>query len=206
MDPERLALFIPAFFLVSISPGLCMTLALTLGMSVGLRRTFWMMGGEVLGVAIVALAALAGVAALMLAQPLLFSVLKLVGAAYLIWLGVEAWRSRGKLAAVPDDACRPQISRRELALQGFITAVANPKGWAFCIALLPPFIDPARSLPLQISTMIAIIVLTELFCMTLYASGGRGLKRLLQRGNNVQLMNRMSGSLMIGVGVWLAVG
>ena len=60
MDPERLALFIPTFFLVSVSPGLCMTLAMTLGMRVGLRRTCWMMGGEVLGVTLVALAALAG--------------------------------------------------------------------------------------------------------------------------------------------------
>lgn len=205
MEPERLALFIPTFFLVSVSPGLCMTLAMTLGMRVGLRRTFWMMGGEVLGVSLVALAALAGVAALMLAQPALFTVLKLLGAGYLLWIGIEALRSRGQLAAVPADATRPEISARELWLQGFITAVANPKGWAFCVALLPPFIDPARALTAQISVMILIIALTELLCMSAYAVGGASLKRLLMRGNQVQWMNRISGSLMIAVAVWLAV-
>ena len=205
MDPERLALFIPTFFLVSVSPGLCMTLAMTLGMRVGLRRTGWMMGGEVIGVALVALSALAGVAALMVAQPALFTLLKLLGAGYLLWVGIGALRSRGQLAAVPADAARPEISAAELFLQGFITAVANPKGWAFCVALLPPFIDPQRPLAPQIATMILIIAITEWVCMTGYAIGGASLKRLLVRGNQVQWMNRISGSLMIAVAAWLAV-
>ncbi len=66
LDLAVLAVFIPTFFFVSITPGMCMTLAMTLGMSVGVRRTLWMMVGEVLGVATVAIAAVIGVASIML--------------------------------------------------------------------------------------------------------------------------------------------
>ncbi len=61
-DLAVLAVFIPTFFFVSITPGMCMTLAMTLGMSIGVRRTRWMMIGELIGVAIVAIAAVLGVA------------------------------------------------------------------------------------------------------------------------------------------------
>ena len=68
-DFAILAVFIPTFFFVSITPGMCMTLAMTLGMSVGVRRTLWMMAGEVIGVALVAIAAVVGVASIMLNYP-----------------------------------------------------------------------------------------------------------------------------------------
>ena len=75
-----------------------MTLAMTLGMSQGVRRTFWMMWGEMLGVGLVAMAAVLGVAALMLKFPDLFQWFKLLGAAYLTYVGIQMWRARGKLA------------------------------------------------------------------------------------------------------------
>ena len=93
LDLAVLAVFIPTFFFVSITPGMCMTLAMTLGMSVGVRRTLWMMVGEVLGVATVAIAAVIGVASIMLNYPDLFAFLKYLGGAYLIYLGVNMWRA-----------------------------------------------------------------------------------------------------------------
>ncbi len=98
MDWATLTIFIPTFFFVSITPGMCMTLALTMGMSIGYRRTLWMMIGELLGVAVVALAAILGIAAVMLRYPEVFTIFKAVGATYLFYLGVQMWRSRGKLA------------------------------------------------------------------------------------------------------------
>ena len=78
-DLALLAVFIPTFFFVSITPGMCMTLAMTLGMSVGVRRTMWMMIGEVIGVALVAIAAVIGVASVMLNYPSVFQVFSLFG-------------------------------------------------------------------------------------------------------------------------------
>ncbi|KOO07561.1 LysE family translocator [Vibrio hepatarius] len=203
MNTALLGMFIPTFFFVSITPGMCMTLALTLGMSVGYKRTLWMMAGELVGVGLVAVAAVLGIAAVMLNYPWLFVALKLIGGGYLFYLGVQMWRSRGKLAINMDDSPSAPQSDWDLVVQGFVTAIANPKGWAFMISLLPPFIDQNVDLAPQLVVLVAIILCFEFICMTLYATGGKGLKRVLGHSQNVRLMNRIAGTLMMAVGVWL---
>lgn len=206
VDIAMLAVFIPTFFFVSVTPGMCMTLAMTLGMSIGVRRSLHMMWGELIGVGLVSLASVVGVAAIMLNYPGLFSVLKYVGGAYLFYLGVQMWLSKGKMA-IPDDlSAKGNTSAMTLAMQGFVTAIANPKGWAFMVSLLPPFINPQMAMVPQLSLLIGIILLTEFGCLLLYASGGRTLRHFLQKSGNVKMMNRIAGSLMMGVGVWLAMG
>ncbi|MCL9775009.1 LysE family translocator [Vibrio methylphosphonaticus] len=206
MSWTTLSLFIPTFFFVSITPGMCMTLALTMGMSIGYRRTLWMMIGELVGVAVVALAAILGVAAVMLKYPDIFIVFKTVGASYLFYLGVQMWRSKGKLAISTDTDNAIRHNDWDLVVQGFITAIANPKGWAFMISLLPPFIDQSKPMASQVSIMLVIILLSEFICMTIYATGGKGLKRSLGQSKNVKTLNRLAGTLMCAVGIWLFVG
>ncbi len=183
-----------------------MTLALTMGMTFGVRRTLWMMLGELCGVATVAIAAVLGIAAFMLKYPTAFQVFKYCGAAYLAYLGIQMWRARGRMVLVePRAEGGPVMPALSLSAQGFVTAVANPKGWAFFIALLPPFIRQDEALLPQMSILLGIILSLEFICLLIYASGGRTLSRLLHRGENVRLMNRMAGTLMLGVGVWLAL-
>lgn len=206
INPSMMVVFVPTFFFVSATPGMCMTLSMTLGMTIGLRRTLWMMAGELVGVGLVALLSVIGVAALMLQYPQVFELFKYAGGAYLGYLGIQLWRSRGKMAIQPRAMGGRDVARSELILQGFITAVANPKGWAFFIALLPPFINDQQPMLPQISLLLFLILLIEFICLVLYASGGRTLCLVLQRSGNVRLMNRISGTLMIGVGIWLALG
>lgn len=201
MSSAALMVFIPTFIAVSVTPGMCMTLAMSLGMSVGLRRTLWMMAGELLGVAIVAISSVVGVAVVMLRFPEVFTVLKLVGGVYLLYLGVQLWRSRGKMAVCATSS--GEISRKALASQGLITAIANPKGWAFFIALLPPFIDPSQPLTMQLVVLVGIILSIEFLSLLLYALGGSSLRKLLQQERHVKTLNRIAGVLMMGVGVWL---
>ena len=201
-----LAVFIPTFFFVSATPGMCMTLSMTMGMTIGVKRALWMMAGELVGVGLVAVSAVIGVAAIMLNYPQIFTVFKYVGGAYLLYLGVQMWLSRGKMAISEDLDSGPTATRRELAMQGFITAVANPKGWAFFIALLPPFLNAETPMAPQLAVLIAMILTLEFICLLLYASGGRTLRKFLEKSGNVRILNRIAGSLMMGVGVWLAVG
>ncbi|HAS6195538.1 TPA: LysE family transporter [Vibrio vulnificus] len=203
MNFALLSAFIPTFFFVSITPGMCMTLALTLGMSIGYKRTLWMMLGELVGVAVVSVAAVVGIAAVMLNYPMLFISFKILGATYLVYLGIQMWRSRGKLSLSAETDPVSRANNWQLIMQGFITAIANPKGWAFMISLLPPFIDKSAPLPPQLLLLVGIILISEFVCMTLYATGGKGLKRLLGQSQNVRRLNRIAGSLMIGVGIWL---
>jgi len=182
-----------------------MTLALTLGMTVGLRNTLWMMYGELLGVATVALTAVLGVSAILLQYPGLFAALKIVGALYLLWIGINMWREKGKLVVTEPSAPLQSINQWQLFNQGFITAIANPKGWAFMVSLLPPFINPSLPLPFQLSMLIGIILISEFVCMMLYATGGRSLVRLLKEQHQVRKLNRISGGLMMAVAIWLAL-
>ena len=203
IDTTLLALFIPTFFLVSITPGMCMTLAMTLGMSIGVRNTLWMMWGEMLGVAVVAISAAVGVSSIMLSFPQVFNVLKLIGATYLLYVGINMWRSKGKLA-ISNTVQTMVVDKKQLFNQGFVTAIANPKGWAFMVSLLPPFINPNLPFTIQLSVLILVILLSEFICMLLYATGGKTLGKLLTQSDNVKRLNKISGTLMIGVAIWLA--
>ena len=203
-DLAVLIVFIPTFFLVSLTPGLCMTLAMTLGMSIGIRRTLWMMLGEVVGVALVAIAAVMGVAALMLNYPDVFTIFKWIGGGYLSYLGVRMWLSQGKLGSLNKDTIQP--GNWALVSQGFVTAIANPKGWAFMISLLPPFLSLSEALAPQLIVLVVIIMCSEFICMSIYATGGKSLRLFLERGDNVRWLNRVAGSLLVAVGLWLALG
>lgn len=204
IDYTLLTLFIPTFLVVSATPGMCMTLALTLGMSIGVKRTLWMMWGELIGVALVAILSVLGVASVMLNYPSAFLALKYLGGAYLGYLGIQSWRSKAHLTLCEDDKAK-QMSNSGLAIQGFVTAIANPKGWAFFIALMPPFINPELAMLPQLSVLIAIILITEFSFLLAYATGGRSLKQLLKQGDQLKWLNRISGSLMILIGLWLAI-
>jgi len=205
MSLSTLSVFIPTFFLVSLTPGLCMTLSLSLGMTVGVRRAAWMMAGELVGVGTVAVLSMVGVATILLRYPAVFTAFKVVGGAYLIWLGIQMWRSRGNLAIPEIASDAPPPPRGQLATQGLITAIANPKGWAFFIALLPPFLNFDVPLAPQLTFLLSIILSMELTCLLLYATGGRAARALLAKRSNVQVLNRIAGTLIIGVGIWLAL-
>ena len=114
------------------------------------------------------------------------------------------WRAKGKMSSIDD--LHLDVKRSSLFYQGFITAIANPKGWSFMISLLPPFINVDREVGPQLVILLSIIMLTEFTSMMAYASGGKNLRRFLSRGDNIKWMNRIAGSLMVAVGFWLALG
>ena len=94
---------------------MCMTLAMSLGITIGVRKTFWMMYGELLGVATVAVASVLGIATLMTALPQLFQGFKIMGALYLLYVGINMWRAKGKLSTDPNQH-QQSIKRRSLFL------------------------------------------------------------------------------------------
>jgi homoserine/homoserine lactone efflux protein len=204
-DFTVLAVFIPTFFVISLTPGMCMSLAMTLGMTIGVKKTLYMMLGEVFGVALVAVLAVIGVASIMIQYPTLFAVFKWVGGCYLIYLGLKMWLTKIHIE-LDKEFVIGSITPIKLISQGFITAVANPKGWAFMISLLPPFLDITKPLPFQLAILVSIIMISELVCMLIYANGGKWLRRLLNKGNQAQWINRIGGGLLIIIGVWLALG
>jgi threonine/homoserine/homoserine lactone efflux protein len=193
--------FVPTFFLISLYPGMCMTLALSLGINIGYRRTMWMMLGEMVGVAIIAIVSVTGISGIMFDYFYLFTILKIIGSCYLLYSGFQLWLSKGN--SISENSQIKTGSNRKLVTQGFITAIANPKGWAFMISLLPPCIDHCTGLFPQLVYLVGIIILSEFVCMSIYATGGKSLKKIMEHSKNIRLANRISGSIMIAIGIWL---
>ena len=161
------------------------------------------MAGELAGVAIIATLSALGVSVL-LQYEMLFTLFKYCGGVYLGYLGVMMWQSKGKLSFSLERE-NFNVARWQLALQGFFTAIANPKGWAFFIAFLPPFIDPSKEIAPQLVILVSMILVLEAMSLVIYASSGSALRKLLGKSGNVKILNKISGSLMIFVGVWLAL-
>jgi len=165
-----------------------------------------MIWGELLGVAVVSLFAVLGVASLMLNYPELFTVFKYLGGSYLVYIGIQRWMSLKEMHVGDCKNAVASSDARKLMAQGFITAIANPKGWAFMISLLPTFINQEMSLAPQLIALLIIILCSELMFLTLYATGGKKLGAVLNKSGNVKLINHLSGALMIIIGLWLALG
>jgi threonine/homoserine/homoserine lactone efflux protein len=198
MDREALLLFIPTIAAVSLTPGMCMTLSFSLGLSQGWGRTLWMMAGELLGVALVVTVTLASLSWLLVIDPIYLQVLAAVGAVYLLWMAWGLWNAHSHFSRLRTGE---GMNRWALAVLGFTTAVMNPKGWAFMLALLPAFIDPAAPVAPQLATILAVMMTTEFLSLNLYAGGGKWLGELLGRDENLVILNRIAAVLMVGVAV-----
>ena len=155
-------------------------------------------------VLIVAGTAVIGGGAIIATFPIAFLIFKYCGGLYLIYVGYQLFNSRGALALNLDGSHSFEIKFYKLASQGFITAVANPKGWAFFIAMVPAFINYENDLPPQMAALVVIILIIEFCSLMIYAAGGQLLGQILKKQNNIKLINRIAGVLMIGVGIWLA--
>ena len=113
--------------------------------------------------------------ALLAASQTAFALVKFVGAAYLVWLGIQKWRA----APVPVDVNAPPVRRKGLFLQGLLVNLTNPKAIIFIGALVPQFIDPAREQVGQYLTIALTLCLTDMLVMSCYALAAAKLGRWL---------------------------
>ena len=203
MSSDLILLFIPTIASVSFTPGLCMTLAFTLGLSIGYRRTLWMMLGELSGVATVFTATFWSLGWLLSRDPIYFKVVSLLGGAYLLYLAYQLFRQTPEAIKARN---LENTSPMALSILGYITAVSNPKGWAFLIALLPGFVASDGPLFPQFLIMMGIMLTTEFISMTVYATGGQWLASRLSDGSGVMNANRIAASMLTLAALWVLSG
>ena len=209
MDAQVWWAFFAASCLISLSPGSAAVLSLGHGLAHGVRHTSVTIAGMGLGLALVLLVAGAGVGALLLASNLAFTVVKVLGATYLIWLGWQQWRAPvssdllpvGVNAAPTARARRP--SARERFTIGFLTNATNPKGIVFMVAVLPQFIDPSRPLWLQLLLLLLTSVGVEVVVMHGYAALASRAQRWLSTARARIAQNRVFGGVLMAMGASL---
>ncbi|WP_454877095.1 LysE family translocator [Pseudomonas farris] len=198
-------LFFMALAVVYLLPGPDMILLLQTGARQGKGAALATALG--LGVARgchVALAAL-GLAALFKTAPWTFDVVRLVGAAYLLWIGIQCLRATMLPSLNGTDATTEKPHWREAIQRGLLTNLLNPKALLFCSVLLPQFIEPhAGPVLIQFATLGVMLVGVGLLFDSAYALVGAALGRWLQRSPSAQRVQQwLFGSLLIGFAVRL---
>jgi homoserine/homoserine lactone efflux protein len=142
----------------------------------------------------------------LLASATAFTVVKFVGAGYLIWLGLKQWRSQVSITvatgqAAPSSAGVP--SARERFITGFFTNVTNPKGIVFMVAVLPQFIDPQRALWLQLLILLLTTIVVDLVVMHGYAFLASRAQAWLATARARRAQNRVLGGVLMAMGASL---
>lgn len=196
--------FFVASWLISLSPGSGAISCMTAGMRYGYRRAVWNIFGLQLGVLTILVVVAAGLGALLAASTLGFTLVKWLGAVYLVWLGIEQWRAPARSLAGSEGGDAPVATPRELLLRGFLVNATNPKGIVFMLAVLPQFIDPAKPQLVQYAICAATILFTDLVVMSAYTGLAARLLRSLRDPSHVKWVNRTFGSLFMAAGAVLA--
>lgn len=143
-----------------------------------------------------------GIASLIVASSLLFSLVKWVGVAYLLYLGLAA--IFGKAGVIRIDADTGQASTAGLFARGLVVQLANPKALLYFSALLPQFIDPGRPLLLQVLVMGASCVVADIVVYSLYGHLGSRLARQGLGARTVGLVNKAAGATLLATGLRMA--
>lgn len=196
--------YFAACWVIAVSPGSGAVLSMSHGLSYGLRRTTTTILGLQTGLLIVLLVAGGGLGALLLASETAFAAVKTVGALYLIYLGIQQWRSRVESGEAGADAPRvAAMSPRRRFATGLLTNVTNPKGIVFMVAVLPQFIDPARPLAPQLAILAATMCAVDLIVMHGYALLASRMQGLFRDARAVRWQNRFFGSVLMAVGAAL---
>ena len=202
MDFQTLLAFFAASCLIAVSPGSGAVLSMSHGLSFGVRKTSATIFGLQLGLLLILLVAGAGVGSLLLASEVAFSIVKVLGACYLIYVGFSQWRA-GDASPVEGDEEAPAGTWRKRCLSGFLTNATNPKGIIFMVAVMPQFMTDARPLWTQLLVMAATTVAVDVVVMHSYAFGASALRRLLRSARAVRAQNRVFGGLLMAVGAGL---
>ena len=190
-------LYVTAVFLIAGTPGPNMLHVMVQSIHHGPQRAIVSMTGLMSAVLLCLLASAAGLGALLKASPGLYDVLRYAGAAYLIWLGIKAWRAPlGEAATDP----HTRRSARALYATGLATGMSNPKLIIFAAALFPQFLDTSRPFWIQLAILVASFVVIEGFWYGVYALGGRSLAAWLAPANRQRLFNRATGVMFVGFG------
>lgn len=204
MDITTLLLFSVVALVAIATPGPTVLLALANGSRYGLRRSVPGMFGAVLSDFVLVGAVALGLGAVLAASEFWFSVLKWVGALYLAWLGLRMLRSQGGFEMPAEGGAAPgHASARSIFAKSFLVAVTNPKGYLFCSALLPQFIDPAAAQAPQYITIAIVFAGLDFLVMFGYALTGAKAVRLL-KASATRWLDRACGGALIALAASLA--
>jgi threonine/homoserine/homoserine lactone efflux protein len=201
MSAQLYLAYVAACFAIVIVPGPTVTLIIANSLRHGARAGLLNVAGTQLGLALMIAILCVGLASIIATMGVWFDWVRLAGAAYLVWLGVKLLRGTDALDAPPSAPAPP---RSGFFLQGFLVILSNPKALLFFGAFIPQFVDPDGNAASQVVLLGATFMVVATLCDGAYAVlvGRLG---LALSGRRVRLLSRVSGGLLVGGGIWLAL-
>ena len=202
MDLSVWLTYFIATAVLSVSPGPGVFSSISSGLHHGFRLGMWngigMQAANFTSVCLVS----AGLGALLLASETLFSIVKWLGAAYLVYLGIVTWRAPARaFVDTDDDRAR---TPREVFARGFLVNITNPKGTVFFVAILPQFIDVARPQAPQYAILAATTLAVDLVVMMGYTALAARVLRVMRDPSRLRWVNRTLGGAFVAAGAALA--
>jgi threonine/homoserine/homoserine lactone efflux protein len=213
--PDRLLAFVVASVVLVLIPGPSVLFVVGRALAHGRRAALGSVAGNAAGVAVLVVLVALGLGPVVERSVVVYTAIKLAGAAYLVYLGVRAWRGRGGLGraltapgtdAGPGVGADPVPGGRVLR-QGFVVGLTNPKTLVFFAAVLPQFVDPAAGrVPLQMLLLgLGFVVLAMILDSGWGLAAGRARDWFARSPGRLRAVGGTGGLLMIGLGVGLAV-
>lgn len=204
MNIEILLIYMLVAFFYIISPGPAVFLAVYNGALHGIKPVMVSALGNIIGLLLLSVLSISGLSAILLASSTLFMVVKVIGASYLLYLGIRQILFSKKIALNPEEAQataqRPLISYFK---EGLFVAATNPKPILFFAALFPQFLDTSLAIFPQFIVMTLIFMLFSFLSLTTYGYLARKARGFLAETNNVKWFHRISGGIFVGMGVSL---
>ncbi len=194
--------FVAASTVLLVIPGPTVLLVVSYALAHGRRPAVAIAAGVALGDLSAMTASMLGLGAVLAASAAIFTALRWIGGAYLIYLGIRLWRAPVKPMA--GDIVEEAGPFRMLAHAYAVTAL-NPKSIIFFIAFVPQFLDPGRAFLPQVVTLETTFVLMAALNAAMFAMLAAAARRLLRQPRVQRAVNRTGGSLLIGAGLF-AIG
>lgn len=201
MDTHVWLAYVATAIVFSLAPGSGTVNSISNGLSYGTRKSLASIAGLQIGLAIHIMLVGAGIGALVAQSALAFTIIKWVGAVYLVWLGIQKWRDRSNLVA---DAATQTLSAGTLLRKAVLINLTNPKSIVFLVALFPQFLDPARDQMTQLLVLGITTVTIDSFVMLGYTSLASQMGRFIRSDRIMRKINRVFGSMFMGCGALLA--
>lgn len=206
MSVELWLAFVAASAVLLAIPGPTVLLVISYALSHGKRAAMATVVGVALGDFTAMTASMLGLGAILAASAMLFTVLKWVGAAYLIYLGIKFWRAPVASEDVPEEAVPPTRERSfRIFLHAYAVTALNPKSIIFFVAFLPQFLNHAQPLTFQMTIFEATFLVLAATNAATYGLMAALARKTIRKPRIQRLVNRVGGSLMIGAGL-LAAG
>ena len=196
-------IYFAAVTLLVLSPGPTMLMCITTSIQHGPRKAMLSAAGSVTAVLGVMLLSAMGLGALLAASEVAFTVAKVAGAVYLIWLGINTFRSQGTVlgdSATPNNV---DLSSRASYFRGFLVGASNPKALLFFAAFFPQFLNPGLPFAPQFAVLALTFMTLELSVLTLCALGVARIAPLLRQSGPMRWVNRVCGGLFTVMGTAL---